>query len=147
MIVGEAGGSMAKQTMFAGLVYDEYDNLVDTTIIGGEAYYVVDDDGFLRHIDAEIVDRQVLGFFLSQLEEHKDLAVEQALKMLGSDDLLTKAAIDASLRNISMDQIIAQGVPTQARDMLGMLGFRVVVNIHGEVIRLDQPAAPDDSEN
>jgi hypothetical protein len=25
--------------------------------------------------------------------------------------------------------------------MLGMLGFRVVVNVHGEVVRLDQPAA------
>lgn len=136
---------MAQQTMFAGLVYDEHDNLVETAVVGGEAQYVIDDDGFRRHIDAEIVDRQVLGFFLEQLEDNKDLAVEQALRMLGSDDLLTKAAIDASLRNINMDQIIAQGVPAQARDMLGMLGFRITIDVHGEVIRLDQPAAPDDS--
>jgi len=130
--------------MFDGLVYDEYENPVAMAVVGGEAQYVVDDDGFHRHIDAETVDRQVLGFFLSQLEANKDLAVEQALKMLGSDDLLTKAAVDASLRNINMDQIIAQGVPTQARDMLGMLGFRIVINVHGEVVRLDQPAAPED---
>ena len=39
---------------------------------------------------------------------------------------------------------MAQGVPAQARDMLGMLGFRVVVNMHGEVLRLDQPSAPED---
>jgi hypothetical protein len=130
--------------MFDGLVYDEYDNPVAMAVVGGEAQYVVDDDGFRRHIDAETVDRQVLGFFLSQLQENKDLAVEQALKMLGSDDLLTKAAVDASLRNINMDQIIAQGVPEQARDMLGMLGFRVVINVHGEVVRLDQPSAPED---
>lgn len=136
---------MAKQAIFAGLVYDEYDNIVDTAVVGNEAHYVVDDDGFLRHIDAESIDRQVLGFFLSQLEENKDLAVEQALKMIGSDDLLTKAAIDASLRNVNMDQIIAQGVPEQARDMLGMMGFRIIVDIHGDVIRLDQPALPDDS--
>ena len=64
--------------------------------------------------------------------------------MLGSDDLLTKAAVDASLRNINMEQIMAQGVPAQARDMLGMLGFRVVVDMHGEILRLDQPAAPED---
>jgi hypothetical protein len=137
---------MAKQTMFAGLVYDEYDNLVDSAVVGGEAHYIIDDDGFLRHIDAEVVDRQVLGFFLDQLEENKDLAVEQALRMLGSDDLLTKAAVDASLRNVNMEQIIAQGVPTQARDMLGMLGFRVVIDVHGDLVRLDQPAAPDDSD-
>lgn len=135
---------MARQAMFDGLVYDDYDNLLTTTVIGGEAQYVFDDDGFRRHIDAEVVDRQVLAFFLNQLQENKDLAVEQALKMLGSDDLLTKAAVDASLRNINMEQIMAQGVPAQARDMLGMLGFRVVVDMHGEVLRLDQPAAPED---
>ena len=135
---------MARQAMFDGLVYDDYENLLATTVIGGEAQYVFDDDGFRRHIDAEVVDRQVLGFFLNQLQQNKDLAVEQALKMLGSDDLLTKAAVDASLRNINEEQIMAQGVPAQARDMLGMLGFRVVVNMHGEVLRLDQPSVAED---
>lgn len=134
---------MAQQSLFAGLVYDEYENPVGTTVIGGEAQYVVDDDGFHRHIDAEQVDRQVLSFFLSQLEQNKDLAVEQTLKMLGKDDLFTKAAIDASLRNIDMDQIIAQGIPAQARDMMAMMGFRVIINVHGEVVGFDQPAAPD----
>ncbi len=138
---------MARQAMFDGLVYDEVDNLLTTAVIGGEAQYVFDDDGFRRHIDADAVDRQVVAFFLSQLQENKELAVEQALKMLGSDDLLTKAAVDASLRNINMDQIMAQGVPAQARDMLGMLGFRVVVNVHGEVVRLEQPSAPEDSSD
>ena len=135
---------MAQQAMFDGLVYDEYDNLLATAVVGGEAQYVFDDDGFRRHIDANGIDRQVLAFFLNQLQENKELAVEQALRMLGSDDLLTKAAVDASLRNINMEQIMAQGVPAQARDMLGMLGFRVVVDMHGEILRLDQPAAPED---
>lgn len=135
---------MARQAMFDGLIYDEYDNPVTTAVIGGEAQYVVDDDGFLRHIDAETVDRQILAVFLEQLDQNKDLAVEQAMEMIGQDDLLTKAAIDASLRNIDTDQIIAQGVPAQARDMLGMFGFRVIINIHGEVVRMDQPAAPEE---
>lgn len=134
---------MAGRAMFEGLVYDEYDNPVTATVIGGEAQYVVDDDGFHRHIDADDVDRQVVAFFLEQLQQNRDLAVQQALQMLGSDDLLTKAAVDASLRNVTMDQIMAQGVPAQARDMLGMLGFRVVINLHGEVVKLDQPAAPE----
>ena len=134
---------MARQAMFDGLVDDEYDNLLTTAVVGGEAQYVFDDDGFHRHIDADGIDRQVLAFFLNQLQENKELAVEQALKMLGSDDLLTKAAVDASLRNINMEQVMAQGVPAQARDMLGMLGFRVVVNVHGEVVRLEQPSAPE----
>jgi hypothetical protein len=135
---------MARQALFDGLVYDELGNLVETSTVGGEANYVVDDDGFRRHINSEDIDRQVLSVFLEQLEDNKDLAVAQMLKMIGKDDLFTKAAIDASLRQIDMDQIIAQGIPLQARNMMGMLGFRIIINHHGEVIKLDQPAVPDD---
>ncbi|HEX6385507.1 MAG TPA: hypothetical protein VF177_12625 [Anaerolineae bacterium] len=135
---------MARQALFEGLVYDEQGEPVTTAIIGNEAYYVVNDNGFRRHVDSEVVDRQVLGIFLEQLEDNRDLAVEQALNMIGQDDLFTKAAIDASLRNIDMNQIIAQGIPEQARNMMGMLGFRIVINLHGEVVKLDQPAAPDE---
>ncbi len=137
---------MARQALFSGLVYDETEQLAEVRFIGGEAHYVIDDDGFLRHIDSEEVDRQVLGVFLQQLENNKDMAVEQMLNMMGKDDLFTKAAIDASLRNIDMNQIIDQGIPEQARNMLGMLGFRIIINIHGEILRMDQPAAPDDEE-
>ena len=137
---------MSQQAMFSGLIYDEFENPVATAIIGGEAQYVVDDDGFLRHVDAELIDRQILAFFLAQLEQNKALAVEQAMQMMGQDDLLTKAALDDSLNNISADQIIAQGVPAQARDMLGMAGFRVVINVHGDIVRLDQPAAPEEGD-
>lgn len=137
---------MARQALFSGLVYDEAEQLAEVRFIGGEAHYVIDDDGFRRHIDSEEVDRQVLGVFLQQLENNKDMAVEQMLNMMGKDDLFTKAAIDASLRNIDMNQIIDQGIPEQARNMLGMLGFRIIINIHGEILRMDQPAAPDDEE-
>ena len=134
---------MSVNALFEGLVYDELENLVESTRIGDEAFYVVDDDGFRRHIIAEEVDRQVLGFFLSQLEENKDLAVEQALTMLGKDDIFTKAAIDSQLSHLDMDEIMAQGIPLQARNMLSMLGFRITINLHGEVINIDQPAAPE----
>ncbi len=137
---------MARQAIFEGTIYDEDDNLLATAVVGGEAQYVFDDAGFHRHIDAEIIDRQVLAFFLEQLQQNRDIAVQQALQMLGSDDLMTKAAVDSSLRNITMDQILAQGVPTQAREMLAMMGFRVVVNLHGEVLRMDQPSVAEDEE-
>lgn len=137
---------MARTALFSGLVYDEMDNLAETSYIGQEAHYVVNDAGFLRHIDAEEVDRQVLAVFLDQLEDNKEIAVEQALRMLGRDDLFTKAAIDASMRNIDLDQIIEQGIPEQARNMLGMVGFRIIINHHGEVVGLDQPTVPYDEE-
>ena len=135
---------MARQALFAGLIYDESENPVKVTTVGDEAFYVVDDDGFQRHIESEQVDRQVLEFFLEQLEENKDLAIGQAMSMIGQDDLFTKAALDAQMSNIDADQIIEQGIPEQARNFMGMLGFRVIINIHGEVTRLDQPTAPDE---
>jgi len=138
---------MARQALFAGLVYDEREIPVDVSYVGSEANYIVDDNGFMRHVDAEVVDRQVLSIFIQQLHENKDLAVEQALQFLGKDDLFTKAAVDASMRNIDMEQIIAQGIPEQARNMMGMLGFRIIINHHGEVVRMDQPAAPDDYDS
>ena len=137
---------MGQQALFTGLVYDEGEHLVETTVVGEETFYIVDDDGFLRHIEAEYVDRQVLQVFVEQLHENKDLAIEQALRMMGQDDLLTKAALDAQMRNVSVDQILQQGIPEQAREMMGMVGFRVVIDVHGELVRLDQPAVPGDLE-
>jgi hypothetical protein len=134
---------VARQALFRGLVYDEFERPIPAKQVGAEAFYVVNDNGFMRHVDAEEVDRQVLSVFLTQLEENKDLAVEQALRMMGKDDIFTKAALDASMRNIDMDQIIAQGIPEQARNFLGMLGFRIIINVHGEVVGIDQPAAPE----
>ena len=135
---------MARQALFDGLVFDENENLLATTQVGNEAFYIFDDAGFLRHIRAEDVDRQVLGFFLQQLEDNKEVAVAQALSMLGKDDLFTKAAIDAQLSQVNMEEIMAQGIPAQARDMLAMLGFRIMINVHGEVVDIDQPSMPDE---
>ncbi|MDT8304632.1 MAG: hypothetical protein RRC07_01750 [Anaerolineae bacterium] len=138
---------MAHQALFSGLIVDEYDNPVATATVGGEPVYVIDDDGFLRHIDAKEVDRKILSVFVEQLQEHKDLAVAQMLQMLGSDDLMTKAAIESQVRNVTVDQILAQGLPPQARDMLGMMGFRVIINVHGELVRLEQPTLPGGEED
>lgn len=135
---------MANKALFQDLIFDENGNRVETAVVGHDMFYVIDDAGFKRHIDADQVDRQVLSVFLEQLEANKDIAVEQALKMMGKDDLFTKAAVDAQLNHIDMDQIIAQGIPAQARDMMGMMGFRITINFHGEVIDIAQPTVPDD---
>jgi len=135
---------MAKQALFSGLVFDEDGRPVLTSFVGEEAVYVIDDNGFYRHIEAEQIDRQVVNVFIEQLQENRDAAVTEALKFMQQDDLFTKAALDASIDNVSPDQIVSQGIPSQARDMLGMMGFRIIINFHGEIVRLDQPAAPEE---
>jgi hypothetical protein len=126
-----------RSALFGGLIRDEEDNPVEVVKVGDVPNYVVDDAGFRRHVESEVVDRQVIEMLREQFMAHKEIATEAMLQMLGKKDLFTKAMIDASIKN--MDQIIEQGLPDGARAWLGMLGFRVVINTHGDVLRLDMP--------
>lgn len=129
---------------FEGLVVTEDGDPVEVAYVGSASFYVMDDQGFRRHIDAREVDEHVLSMFLEQLREHEDEASEAMLRMMGQDDLFTKGMVDATLRNISVDQMLEHRLPAEARELLGMMGFRVVIDVHGEVVRVDLPAAPDE---
>ena len=139
---------MARQALFAGLVVDEFDRAVETAFVGSDPCYVIDDDGFRRHISAEKIDRVVLKQMGEMIEGHEDLLGEQTAKMLGQDDIFSRAMIDHQLKNIEQqfDTIMETGIPEDGRAYMGMMGFRIVINVHGEVIRLEQPEAPDDGE-
>jgi len=132
---------MPHQPLFAGLVVDEADQRVDTAIVGNEPCYVVNDGGFHRHIPAEQVDRVVLSEIADLMKGSEDLLSEQTAKMLGQEDVFTKAAIEQQLKNIDkqFDQIMQVGIPEDMRAYLGMIGFKVVINVHGEVLRVEQP--------
>jgi hypothetical protein len=130
-------GTAPRSALFSGLVQDEDGKSVEVVIVGAVPNYVVQDAGFRRHVESEAVDRQVIEMLREQFMAHREIATEAMLQMLGKDDLFTKAMIDASIRN--MDQVIEHGLPEGARAWLGMLGFRVIINTHGEVVRLDMP--------
>jgi hypothetical protein len=137
---------MAPQALFAGLVVDEDDRPVPAVTIGEGTFYVVDDQGFHRHIESETVDRQVLEHMRQMIEGHEDLISQGTMRILGQDDIFTKAMIEASLKDVGsrFDDLIAKGMPDEARAWLGMMGFRVVVNLHGEVVRVEEPQTPPD---
>lgn len=139
---------MANKALFEGLIIDEYERMVDATIVGGEAFYVVDDDGFLRHIESELVDRQVLEEITEMIEGHEDLISESTMKMIGQEDIFTKASIEASLKNIDQqfDALLNTGLPEEARAWMGMSGFQIVIDIHGTLIRLKQPGGSMDDD-
>jgi len=135
---------MSHKALFAGLVIDEASRPLDIAMIGSEAQYVIDDDGFRRHIDAEQIDRQVLQLIQDQINANKEAVEQGMMKVMGSDDLFTKAAIDKSIENI--DQVMERGLPDDARQWLGMMGFHIVVNLHGDVIKMESPGVVDDSD-
>jgi organic radical activating enzyme len=139
---------MANKAVFEGLVFDENDNVLNICYVGGEPCYVINDVDFLRHIPAQQVDTQVLDVMREQITENKDLISEQTAKMMGQDDIFTHAIINHQLENIDdqLKHLMDQGMPESGRSYLGMLGFKIVVNYHGEVIRVDQPASQMDEE-
>ena len=140
---------MPKKQLFARLVFDENNRPAETAYVGDEPCYVVDDAGFRRHIPSEQVDRQVLSQMQELIKGSENLVSEQAAKMLGQDDLFSVAAIATQLKNMDkqFDNMLQVGLPEDARAYLGMLGFKIIINVHGDVIRVEQPGAiSDDGE-
>jgi hypothetical protein len=139
---------MANQSLFQGLIFDEDDQPVDVTMVGDEPCYVVNDAGFHRHIPSEIVDRQVLSLMGKMVEGHEDELAEQTAKMLGQDDIFSKALIENQLKNMEQqfEAVLKAGIPEEGRAYMGMMGFRVKINVHGEVLEVNQPGttAPED---
>lgn len=139
---------MMRKAVFEGLVVDEYDRPVEVVYIGEDPCYVVDDDGFRRHIPAEQVDRQVFDEMKSLMEGHEDIISEQAAKMLGQDDIFSMAMIAKQLRQIDeqLENLSQIGIPEEARAYMGMMGFKIIIDVHGEVVDVQQAGmiAPDD---
>jgi hypothetical protein len=141
---------MARNALFAGLVMDEFDRPAEVGFVGAEPCYIVDDAGFRVHIPSEKVDRQVLQEIKSLMSGHEDLLSAEAAKMLGSDDPFSKAIIENQLKNIDkqFEMLFDVGVPEEMRAYLGMTGFKVIINLHGDVLEVRQagPVADDDDD-
>jgi hypothetical protein len=139
---------MSNRALFEGLVVDENDQPVTVAYVGDESFYVVNDAGFHRHVPSEDVDRQVLEMMRDQIRGNEDLLGEQTAKMIGQDDIFSRALIMNQLKHLDQqfDQILKTGIPEDGRAYLGMMGFRIVINYHGEVVKFNQPSAPAEDE-
>ncbi len=133
--------SPPQKHLFAGLIFDEQDRPVEAVYVGREPCYVVDDQGFRRHIPAIDIDRQVFDAIVNQIAGHEEIISEQAAKMLGQDDPFSKALIANQLKNIAQQFpiLLTTGIPEETRAYLGMIGFKIIINIHGEVVDIIQP--------
>lgn len=136
---------MTNRAMFEGLVVDELDRVAKVTYVGDEPCYIVDDAGFNRHIPSEQVDLQVLQSMTEMIEGHEDLISEQTAKMLGQEDIFSIAMISEQLKQVDQqfEKLLASGLPEETRAYLGMAGFKVVIDVHGEIVDIQQPGMID----
>jgi hypothetical protein len=139
---------MTLQPLFSGLIIDQNGEAVEIAYVGDEPFYVVNDAGFRRHIPAAQVDHQVFEAMGRMIEGHEDIISEQTAKMMGQDDPFSKAMIANQLKQMDkqFENLIKVGIPEEVRAYLGMMGFRIIINVHGEVIDIQQPGieSPDE---
>ena len=138
---------MAK-ALFEGLVRDDNERAVPVVYVGAEPTYVVTEDGMRYHIDARKIDEQVMEIYNENIKGHQPELADAVMKFMGSKDLFTKVSVDKNLRDFdkNLPQLYEQGIPTEARQYLGMMGFRVIINRHGDLVKLDMPGAVADDD-
>lgn len=134
------------KAIFEGLVTDENGAPADVVYVGTEPTYVIYEDGFKYHIDARAVDEQVLASFEGHVKENETLISDSVMKLMGKDDLFTKAAVASNVRNFekTYPQLFENGIPEGARQYLGMLGFHVIINRHGDIVGINMPSSTDE---
>jgi hypothetical protein len=137
-----------KHALFSGLDFDESLRPVDTAYVGDDPCYVIDDAGFKRHISSEQVDRQVIANMQNLIKGSETLVGEQAAKMLGQDDPFSAAILANQLKNMDkqFEAMLQTGIPEESRAYIGMLGFKVIINYHGDVVKMEQPGAISDDD-
>lgn len=133
------------KAIFEGLVVDEFDRPVEVAYVGQDPCYVVDDQGFRRHILSEEVDRQVLNHMAEMIEGNEELLAGMAAQQLGQDDIFSRAIIEKQLKDVEsyLDKLLQVGLPEEARAYMGMMGFRVRIDLHGNVLEVEQPGMID----
>ena len=120
-----------RQALFPGLVYNQAGEEARVVTIGGVAHYAIPEDGFLRHVEAYHVDESVLSAMQEMMSTMRDEIVAGMLRMMGTNDILAKAAIEASIDNVG--QSLRRSDPSQWAPMLRVYGFRIVGDVHGDV--------------
>jgi excinuclease UvrABC ATPase subunit len=139
---------MMAKAIFEGLIVDEFDQPVSVTYVGEDPCYVVNDQGFLRHILSVEVDRQVLDQMAEMIQGNEEFLAEMTARQLGQEDIFSKAIIEKQLKNVDsyLENLLQVGIPEEARAYLGMLGFQIRINVHGEVLEVHQPGviSPED---
>ena len=118
----EAIHKMGRQALFTDLIFNEEGEPAQLADIGGVPHYAVPDGDFLRHVEAEYVDRQVVEALKERILPMKDAIIEGVVKMMGQEDLFTRPAIESAIENMEFI-----GGPR------GFVGMKRVMNNMGDV--------------
>jgi len=128
-----------RDPLFTDLVFNDAGERAEVATVGGEPFYAIPDDDFLRHVEAAYIDRQIIERLQDRIKAMRGLITDGIIQMLGEENLFTRASIEHAINH--MDQILEPGAvdTDQLRTALWMAGFRAVVDVHGDLLRLEFP--------
>ncbi len=128
-----------RRALFADLVFNEEGQPAKAVYVGQTPHYAVLDGDFMRHVEAEYVDRQIVEQIQERILAMRDAVTDGVIHMLGEEDLFTRASIEHAIEN--MDRILEPGNVDvdELRTALWMTGFRATVDVHGKVVHLELP--------
>lgn len=127
------------RALFGDLVFNEEGQPARVVYVGGDPHYAVPDGDFLRHVEAEYVDRQVVAVIQERILEMRDAVTEGVIHLLGQEDLFTRASIEHTIDNLDRILDSSDVDVDELRTALWMTGFRVTVNVHGDVVHVEMP--------
>ena len=132
-----------RRALFADLVFNEDDQPAKVVYIGGIPHYAVPEGNFLRHVEAEHVDRQIVTSLQERILAMRDVITEGMIHLLGQENLFTRISIEHAIEH--MDRILEPGAvdADELRTALWMAGFRAIVDVHGDIVRLEVPGWED----
>ena len=134
--------------IFSGLIFDERDQVVEYKKVEDEEYYIINDDGFMRHVEASTIDRAIFKEMTSWVKGNEDVIGIEAAKMMGQEDLFTTAKVINELKNIDqqIDQMMQVGFPEDQKSYMGMMGFKVIIDYHGDLVEVCQASGVIEEE-
>lgn len=139
---------MIKKAFFSGLIFDENDNPAETVTVGNDSFYVINDNGFKRHIDAREIDEKIVHLFTDQIDGNEDYLANAAANFTGKTDIFSMALFKNQLKNIDkeIETMFQQGPPPGLAEMMGMAGFKVTIDLHGNILNVNMPSSSDGSD-
>lgn len=138
----------ARQPLFADLIFNEEGLPVRVGFVGGLPHYVVPDGDFLRHVEARYVDRQIIMLLKERFLAMREMIADGVAQMLAQEELFARASVLHAIDHIDEFFESDQLDVDQLRTTLWMLKFKALVDVHGDVVRLDVPGWDvDDAED
>ncbi len=128
-----------RHALFADLIFNEEGEPVKTAYVGDVPHYAIPDGDFMRHVEAEYVDRQIIVQIQERVMGMRDVIVEGVVQMLGEENPFTRASIEHAIEHMDRILEVENLDVDELRTAFWMTGFRATVNIHGDVVSVYIP--------